>query len=111
VTQTHATSQQPDHPRRLRAQFKGWRVEEKPRRSGEPAKYSLSKPLADEIIGPFTLDIVMDAVDHASRYRVYVIPTHQRLRKTFGLSKLQDAKSYVRSQFKEQLTDWEVIEK
>ena len=102
----------PEQPRRIRAQFAGWIVQEKPpKRNAPPDKFPMSEPLVREIAGPFTIEIVLDAVGYQSRYRALVIPTQQRMRKTFGLFQLKNCKEYVSSQFKKQLTEWEVIEK
>ena len=94
-----STSQQPYLPRGLRAQFKTWIV----RKEGNL--------LMTEIPGTFTIEIRLSEKGRHSRYLAMVATTLQKFQETFPLSKLADCKSYVRSQFKEQLTDWEVIEK
>jgi hypothetical protein len=91
-----STSQQPYQPHRIRAQFHTWII---------------SEQMDVRVEGRFAIEIRMSEVGRRSKYRAFIADTLQPLPKTFGLSKLADCKSYVRSQFKEQLTDWEVIEK
>lgn len=93
------TSQQPDHPRRIRAQFKTWIVRDK------------ENPLMPEIPGTYTIEIRLGESGRHSRYKAMIGTILKQFAQDFPLSKLADCKSYVRSHFKEQLTDWEVIEK
>jgi len=94
-----STSQQPEHPRRIQAQFKTWIVRDR------------EAPLVTEIPGTFTIEIRLSERGRQSRYKAMVGTTLQEFKEHYPLSKLRDCKSYVRSQFKEQITDWEVIEK
>ena len=92
------TSQQPYLPRRIRATFKTWLIRRE-------------NAMLSEIPGSWTIEIRLSERGRQSRYRAMVGTTLQEFQEDFPMSKLADCKSYVRSQFKEQLTEWEVIEK
>jgi hypothetical protein len=91
------TSQQPYLPRTIQATFKTWIVRKE-------------NAILSEIPGSWTIEIRLSERGMQSRYKAMVGTVLQEFQEDFPMSKLADAKSYVRSQFKEQLTEWEVIE-
>jgi hypothetical protein len=91
--------EQPDRPNRIRATFETWIV----RKEGDL--------LMREIPGTFIIEIRLSEKGRRSVFKAMVRTTLQEFAEVFPLSKLVDCKSYVRSHFKKQLTEWEVIEK
>lgn len=89
------TPLQPYRPLRLRATFETWIIHQ--------------DLLAREIPGKFEIEIRMSETGRRSVFKAMVVPTLQQFEKGFPLSKLADCKSYVSSQFKKQLTEWEEV--
>ena len=88
---------QPYRPYRLRAEFETWVMPSNP------------VFLAREIPGKFTIEIRLSELGRRSIYRAMVADTLQKFEKTFSLSALPECKSYVESQFKRKLSDWQEV--
>ena len=107
-------TEQPYRPTRLRAEFETWivpdRHEAEPEHGTPTDKWaSKPEPLVREIHGKFTIEIRLSEVGRRSIYRAMVADTLQKFEKTFGLSALPECKSYVESQFKRKLSDWQEV--
>ena len=86
-----------NRPSRLRATFETWKI---PRED---------ITLVREIPGKFTIEILLGDLGRRSVYYPVMADTLQKFEKVFGLTKLQECKSYVECQFKRKVSDWEEV--
>lgn len=89
----------PCRPTRLRATFEDWIVNED---AGGPM-------LKRTIPGKFVIEIRMGEAGRRTIFQAMVAGTLQKFRKQFAQSALDECKDFVRTSFREQLTDWEEI--
>ena len=97
-------TEQPYRPTRFRATFETWVLPGAPKTLTED-----DTRLAKEIPGKFTIEIRLSELGRRSIYRAMVADTLQKFEKTFSLSALPECKSYVESQFKRKLSDWQEV--
>lgn len=89
----------PYRPTRLRATFEDWIVNED---AGGPM-------LKRTIPGKFVIEIRMGEAGRRTIFQAMVAGTLQKFGKQFAQSALDECKDFVRTSFREQLTDWEEI--
>lgn len=89
----------PYRPTRLRATFEDWIVNED---AGGPM-------LKRTIPGKFVIEIRMGEAGRRTIFQAMVAGTLQKFGKQFAQSALDECKYFVRTLFREQLTDWEEI--
>ena len=90
----------PYRPTRLRATFEDWIVNED---AGGPMLKRTTIP------GKFVIEIRMGEAGRRTIFQAMVAGTLQKFGKQFAQSALDECKCFVRTSFREQLTDWEEI--
>lgn len=89
----------PYRPTRLRATFEDWIVNED----------AVGPMLKRTIPGKFVIEIRMGEAGRRTIFQAMVAGTLQKFGKQFAQSALDECKDFVRTSFREQLTDWEEI--